>query len=114
MRECRIPSRGRTASYLAPERFHNAPISERTEIFSIGITLYEALTGQLPFGAIERFQTPVFRDAKPPSTLNPLVPPWLDAVILRACAIEADERYSHFSEVLFDLSNPRAVRPWHP
>ncbi|WP_035616401.1 bifunctional protein-serine/threonine kinase/phosphatase [Haloferula sp. BvORR071] len=107
-------SRAGTASYLAPERFHNAPISERTEIFSIGITLYEALTGQLPFGAIERFQTPVFRDAKPPSTLNPLVPPWLDAVILRACAIEADERYSHFSEVLFDLSNPRAVRPWHP
>ncbi|WP_367872717.1 bifunctional protein-serine/threonine kinase/phosphatase [Luteolibacter sp. Populi] len=107
-------SRAGTASYLAPERFHNAPISERTEIHSIGVTLYEALTGQLPFGLIERFQTPAFRDPKPASTLNPLVPPWLDAVILRACAIEADARYSHFSELLFDLANPRQVRPWHP
>ena len=42
-----ITSRAGTASYLAPERFHEAPISERTEIFAIGVTLYEALTGAL-------------------------------------------------------------------
>ena len=106
-------SRAGTASYLAPERFQNAPISERTEIFSIGVTLYEALTGQLPFGQIERFQTPLFRDPKPPSTHNALIPPWLDAVILRACSIQPDNRYSHLSELLFDLSNPQKVRPWH-
>lgn len=106
-------TRAGTASYLAPERFSNAPVSERTEIFSIGATLYEALTGQLPFGAIERFQTPVFRDPKPPCRLNPLIPPWLDAVILRACAIQAESRYSHFSELLFDLANPDKVKPWH-
>ncbi|MCW1915309.1 protein phosphatase 2C domain-containing protein [Luteolibacter sp. GHJ8] len=107
-------SRAGTASYLAPERFKNAPISERTEVFSIGVTLYEAVAGQLPFGQIERFQTPNFRDPKPPGTHNPLVPPWLDAVILRACAIDPEERYSHFSELLFDLANPQKVRPWHP
>jgi serine/threonine protein phosphatase PrpC len=107
-------SRAGTASYLAPERFKNAPISERTEIFSIGVTLYEAVAGQLPFGQIERFQTPVFRDPKPPGSHNPLVPPWLDAVILRACAVDPEERYSHFSELLFDLTHPQKVRPWHP
>lgn len=106
-------SRAGTASYLAPERFKNSPINECTEIFSIGVSLYEALTGQLPFGQIERFQTPVFRDPKPPSTHNPLIPPWLDAVILRACSILPENRYSHFSELLFDLSNPQKVRPWH-
>ena len=107
-------SRAGTASYLAPERFKNAPISERTEIFSIGVTLYEAVAGLLPFGQIERFQTPAFRDPKPPGSHNPLVPPWLDAVILRACSVDAEERYSHFSELLFDLTNPQKVRPWHP
>ena len=107
-------SRAGTASYLAPERFKNAPISERTEIFSIGATLYEALTGQLPFGQIERFQTPVFRDPKPAGTHNPLVPPWLDAIILRACSIRPEGRYAHFSELMFDLANPQKVRPWHP
>jgi serine/threonine protein kinase len=51
-----VTSRAGTASYLAPERFQNAPICERTEIFAIGVALYEALTGRLPFGEIERFR----------------------------------------------------------
>ena len=106
-------SRAGTASYLAPERFSNAPISERTEIFSVGVTLYQALTGQMPFGTIERFQTPVFRDPKIPSVHNPLIPPWLDAIILRACSIHPERRYQHFSELSFDLSHPQNVRPWH-
>ncbi len=42
-----VTSRAGTASYLAPERFHGEPISERTEIFAIGVTLYEALTRQV-------------------------------------------------------------------
>ena len=53
-----VTSRAGTASYLAPERFQEAPISERTEIFAIGVTLFEALTQAFPFGEIERFQTP--------------------------------------------------------
>lgn len=106
-------SRAGTASYLAPERFHNAPVSEATEIFSIGVTLYEALTGLLPFGAIERFQTPAFRDPKHPAALNPLIPPWLDAVVMRACAIRPERRYAHFSELLYDLNHPDRVKPWH-
>lgn len=107
-------SRAGTPSFLAPERFNNAPISEGTEIFSIGVTLYQAITGTFPYGEIERFQTPAFRDPKAPGSLNPLIPPWLDAVILRACAIKPERRYAHYSELLFDLSNPQKVRPWHP
>jgi serine/threonine protein phosphatase PrpC len=106
-------SRAGTASYLAPERFRNAPINECSEIFSVGVTLYQALTGHLPFGEIERFQTPSFKEPKPPSHLNPLVPPWLDALILRACSIQPERRYQHFSELLHDLKHPHKVRPWH-
>ena len=107
-----VISRAGTASYLAPERFHAAPISERTEIFAIGVTLYEALTHAFPFGEIERFQTPVFHPPKPPSVLNANIPPWLDHVILRAISIEPERRYRHFSELAFDLQHPDRVEPF--
>ena len=107
-----ITTRAGTASYLAPERFHNTPISERTEIFAIGVTLYQALTGAFPYGEIERFQTPVFHAAKPPSRSNPNLPPWLDSLILRAIAANPERRYRHYSEVAFDLANPAKVEPF--
>ncbi|MEO6787351.1 MAG: protein phosphatase 2C domain-containing protein [Chthoniobacteraceae bacterium] len=107
-----VTSRAGTASYLAPERFHAEPVSERTEIFSIGVTLYESLTRAFPYGEIERFQTPVFHAPKPPSTLNANIPPWLEHVILRAISIEPERRYRHFSELTFDLDHPDSVEPF--
>src|SRR4029079_11198604 len=98
-----VTSRAGTASYLAPERFHGAPTSERTEIFSIGVTLYQALTGAYPYGRIERFQTPVFHHAKNPVKLNPNIPPWLASLLLHALAPDPERRYQNYSEVLFDL-----------
>ena len=89
-----VTSRAGTASYLAPERFQEAPISERTEIFSIGVTLFQTLTGAYPFGEIERFQTPRFFAPKKPITLNPNVPPWLEAVLLRSACPKAEKEVS--------------------
>ena len=108
-----LVSRAGTASYLAPERFHEAPISERTEIFSIGVTLFKALTGAFPFGEIERFQTPRFHEAKRPTILNPNLPPWLEAVLLRALSPRAERRYQNYSEMLFDLEHPAQVTPFY-
>lgn len=105
-------SRSGTASYLAPERFNGAPVSERTELYAMGVTLYEALTGRLPFGEIERYQTPHFTSARPPSAFNPNVPPWLDSVILRACAVDPARRCQHYSEISYDLTHPDKVAPW--
>jgi serine/threonine protein kinase len=107
-----VTSRAGTASFLAPERFHGAPCSERTEIFAIGVTLYRALAGKLPFGEIERFQTPQFAPAKRPSDLNPNTPPWLDSVLLRCLSLGAEGRYQHFSDLAFDLANPGEVVPF--
>ncbi|HEY0793390.1 MAG TPA: bifunctional protein-serine/threonine kinase/phosphatase [Chthoniobacterales bacterium] len=109
-----VTSRAGTASYLAPERFRGAAISERTEIFAIGVTLFEALTQRLPFGEIERFQTPHFHTARKPSHLNPNVPPWLEAVLLRACSPEPERRYQNYSEMLFNLTHPDSVEPFYP
>lgn len=108
-----VTSRAGTPSYLAPERFHGAPISERTEIFAIGVTLYEALTRRFPFGEIERFQTPVFHPPKRPGALNANIPAWLDHVILRALSIDPARRYQHYSELAFDLAHPERVEPFY-
>ena len=109
-----VTSRAGTPSYLAPERFGGAPLTEGTEVFALGVVLHEALTGAFPYGEIEPFQTPAFRAAKRPSQLNPNVPPWLDAVVLRAVAPRPEERYQAFSEMKFDLENPTKVQPWFP
>ena len=108
-----LQGRAGTPSYLAPERFTGAPMTERTEIFSLGVTLYEAITGKLPYGEIEPFQTPAFRPARPLAALNPHVPLWLDAIIARAFAIAPEQRYESYSEMLFELENPAKVRPFH-
>lgn len=107
-----VSCRAGTASYLAPERFQGAPISERTEMFAIGVTLYQALTGKLPYGEIERFQTPLFHPAKRLAKLNPNIPPWLEAVVSRAIAIDPRRRYQHYSELSFDLEHPAKVQPF--
>ncbi len=105
-----ITSRAGTPSYLAPERFHGGALSERTEIFAIGVTLYEALTRTYPYGEVERYQTPRFdHPPKPPSRFNPVIPPWLEAIILRAISPDATHRYQHFSEMAYDLDHPETV-----
>jgi serine/threonine protein phosphatase PrpC len=101
-----------TPSFLSPERFEGEAISESSEIFSIGVTLYLALTGNYPYGEIEPFQTPTFKEAKKPSTYNSNIPQWMDSVILRAIAIDKQQRYSHYSEMSFELQNPKKVKPF--
>jgi serine/threonine protein phosphatase PrpC len=108
-----VTTRAGTPSYLAPERFHDAPVCERTEIFAIGVTLYQGLTGAYPYGEIEPFQTPHFRPPKNPTQLNPNVPPWLEAVILRALASEPERRQQHYSEMRYELETPDQVQPFH-
>lgn len=105
-----VTSRAGTASYLAPERFREVAISERTEIFSIGVTLYEALTQAFPYGEIERFQNPRF-DHVPRRIVrqNTVVPAWLESVIFRAIAPEPERRYQNFSEMAFNLEHPDGV-----
>lgn len=105
-----VTTRAGTPSYLAPERFHGGALSERTELFSVGVTLYEALTRTYPYGEIERFQTPRFESQpKPPARLNPAIPPWLETILLRAITPDAPHRYQHFSEMAYDLDHPETV-----
>ena len=106
-------SRAGTPSYLAPERFNQAPITEQTEVYAIGVTLYEALTQKFPFGEIEPFQNPSFeKTPKHPIKYNVKIPDWLESIILRAIETNIDKRYHHYSEMLYELSNPNKVKPY--
>ena len=107
-----ISSNAGTPSYLAPERFTGASINESSEIYSIGVTLYEALTLSYPYGEIEPFQTPSFKGVTPLSKYNKNIPQWLCSVIFRATEKENDLRYKNYSEMLFELSNPLKVKPY--
>jgi len=99
-----------TPSFLAPERFQGESISETSEVFAIGVTLYLALTGEYPYGEIEPFQTPTFKEAKKPSTYNNKIPDWLDSIVLRAISIDKEQRYEHYSEMSYELKYPKKVK----
>ena len=105
-------SRAGTPSFLAPQRFQGEAISETTEIFAIGVTLYLSLTGKYPYGEVEPFQNPTFKEAKKPSTYNSNIPDWLDSVIMRSIALDKDQRYEHYSEMSYELTHPQKVKPY--
>ena len=106
-------TRAGTPSYLAPERFKRSPVNEQTEVYAIGVTLYEVLTGKFPFGEVEPFQSPSFeKNIKAPSKLNAKIPTWLEAVMLRALETDTDKRYHNYSEMQYEISNPEKVKPY--
>ena len=105
-------TRAGTPSFLSPERFEGEAISESSELFSVGVTLYLSLTGKYPYGDIEPFQNPLFKTAKKPSHYNKNIPDWLDSVILRSIAIDKEQRYEHYSEMNYELQYPQKVKPY--
>ncbi len=109
-----LATRAGTPSYLAPERFIGESISEQTELFAIGVTLYEVLSKKFPYGEIEPFQNPNFKTPRPLRTLNPLVPNWLESVVMRAVEKDKNRRYELYSEMEYELTHPQRVRPYYP
>ena len=87
-------------------------INESSELFSIGVTLYESLTGKFPYGEIEPFQTPTFKEAKSPKKHNNNIPLWLESIILRAISIDDEIRYKNYSNMLFEVDNSDKVKPF--
>ncbi|HHD75980.1 MAG TPA: bifunctional protein-serine/threonine kinase/phosphatase [Campylobacterales bacterium] len=107
-----IDSKAGTPSYLAPERFVGASINESTEVFAIGVTLYEALTGKYPYGEIEPFQTPSFKKSTQAQKYNQNIPNWLNSILLKSISSESKKRYAHYSEMFFDITHPEKVEPY--
>ncbi|MBX3618562.1 MAG: bifunctional protein-serine/threonine kinase/phosphatase [Rhizobacter sp.] len=108
-----------TPSYMNPELWDDEPVDAQTDLFALGVTLYQLLTGHLPFGDIEPYQTLRYRRApKPPSRLRPDVPIWLDHIVLKALALDKKQRFETAEELALALergaSRPLAAQATAP
>jgi hypothetical protein len=99
-----------TAGYMSPERVQGGPVGPWSDLYSLGVVLYEMLTGELPYEAQDSLALAVKHvneSPRPPSETNPAVPEELDALTLRLLAKDPSERYGSAKELLEDLRRIR-------
>ena len=99
-------------AWMAPEQVVGIRGDPRSDIFAIGVMLYQLATGELPFGAPATtggLRQRLWMDPLPPRKLQPQVPPWLQEVILRCLEPEAAKRYPSAAHLALDLRNPEQV-----
>jgi nucleotide-binding universal stress UspA family protein len=98
--------------YMSPEQVIGKAIDSRSDIFSLGVVLYEMATGELPFGVPETMaglSDRLWRDPAPPRSLEAAISPWLQEIILRCLEPRAEDRYQSAAHVAFDLRTPEQV-----
>jgi serine/threonine-protein kinase len=99
-----------TAQYLSPEQAQGHAVTASSDLYSIGVILYELLTGVVPFEgetAVAIAFKQVSAEPRPPSEVNPLLPASLDVVVLRALAKDSSQRYADADEFIAVLQHER-------
>ena len=100
-------------AWIAPEQVVGVRGDPRSDLFAIGVMLYQLCTGELPFGEPQTaagMRQRLWMDPTPPRKLKPDVPAWLQEVVLRCLEPEAALRYPSGAHLAFDLSKPAQIR----
>src|SRR4029077_1410094 len=95
-----------TAQYLSPEQAQGRPVTEASDVYSIGIVLFELLTGKPPFEGDSAVAIALMHVNEPPPSpraLVPAIPTELEAVVLKALAKDSEQRYPDAESFLRDL-----------
>jgi serine/threonine protein kinase len=95
-----------TAGYMSPEQALGEPATPKSDLYSLGVVLYEALTGELPFTAdnpIAVSMKHVTEPLRPPRDIDPTIPEGMNALVTKLMAKDPDDRYASADELCDDL-----------
>jgi eukaryotic-like serine/threonine-protein kinase len=101
-----------TPSYMSPEQVKGRAVDGRSDIFSLGVMLYEMVTGEKPFPG-QNITTVIYKivneEPVPPRQIDPSIHPGISAVVMRALEKDPHQRYQSCREMLEELKNYRAI-----
>jgi serine/threonine-protein kinase len=101
-----------TPSYMSPEQVKGRAVDGRSDIFSLGVMLYEMVTGEKPFPG-QNITTVIYKIVNeapvPPRQIDPSIHPGISAVVMRALEKEPEQRYQNCREMLEDLKSYRSI-----
>jgi serine/threonine protein kinase len=103
-----------TANYMAPERIAQGPLDPRSDLFSLGVVMYEMATGRLPFAGASPFETVtnIFdKEPAPLLALSPRRPAAMARVVEQLLAKRAEDRYQSATALIDDLKAPSKKNP---
>jgi serine/threonine protein kinase/Tfp pilus assembly protein PilF len=106
-----------TPAYMSPEQAKAEETDHRSDIYSIGIIMFEMFTGTLPFDAETRegyIQKHIEEKPKPPAQVNPLIPDAISKIILKCMEKDKNERFQAVKEILEEIQQPLEYRITYP